>query len=332
MTGVEVRTVGAARWNSLLDDAPAATAFHRAEALDVCAEHTGGDCHRLVGFVGEEPVGVFPLFTVQKGPVTAAFSPPPALKIHYLGPAMLDRQDLSRRKRDDRNREFVDASLDWLDGRADPKYTTVRTAPGYGDVRPFVWQDFDATPRYTYVVDLDPGREELLSSFSSDARRNVTREYDTDYEILDGGRDAIRRIVSQARERHDEQGESFRVTPEFVVDLYDALPDGTIRPYACHTPAGFEGGVVNVEFRDRGTCWLGASKTDSSLPVNDLVEWAYCCDGMDRGVSRYDLAGANDARICSFKAKFAPDLAAYYRVETGTRGVRAASKLYAKLR
>ena len=54
------------------------------------------------------------------------------------------------------------------------------TPPGHEDVRPFTRQDYETTPRDTYVVDLSTDPDELLAAFSSDAKGNATGEYETD--------------------------------------------------------------------------------------------------------------------------------------------------------
>ncbi|MFW5937788.1 MAG: GNAT family N-acetyltransferase [Halanaeroarchaeum sp.] len=329
---IDVRPLDdAARWNELLTDADHPTAFHHAGALDVLERHSGTTCHRLVGFKGEEPIGLFPVFTLQKGPATVAFSPPPNLKLPYLGPRLLERQPLKRRRRDRRNRRFVDACLDWLDAERATNYTSIRTAPAYDDVRPFLWQGYGSTLRYTYIVDLDRSADDLLTAFSTDARKNVTKEYDVDYEIGEGERDDIERIVDQVTDRHAEQGESFALSSDVIHDLYEELPEGVVRPYVCRIEGEFTGGFVNLEFGDRAICWIGAAKVAADLPVNDLLDWGYAKAAMGRGVVTYDLAGANNPRIAGFKAKFAPDLVPYYALENGGRTMTALSKLYGTL-
>jgi len=319
------------RWNDLLSDTDEATPFHRAEALDVLAEHANADCHRLVGYKGQEAVGLFPVFTLEKGPMTAAFSPPPNLKIHYLGPALRNAQSLKRRRRDKRHRRFVDACLDWVEERYEPQFTQVRTAPGYDDVRPFVWRDFDATPRYTYVVDFTRGEEDLLAAFSSDARQNVTSDYGADYEIREEGVGGVERIVEQIRARHEAQDEAFPITTSFVTDLYEALPEDVMRAYVCRIDGEFEGGLLDAGLGDRSFNWLGGAKTDSDVPVNDLLNWRFSRDSMERGVEWRDLAGANIPRIAQYKAKFAPELVPYYRLQDSTRAGDLAAKLYESL-
>lgn len=317
-------------WDDLVSRSPQTTPFHYRESLAVQAAHADADLHLLVGYKGHEAVGLFPVFEKRKGGMTMAFSPAPGLWVSYLGPALLNHRKLKRRKRERRTKRFVQGCLDWIERELSPKYTQVRSGPRYRDVRPFEWNDFDIDVRHTYSVDLTPDEENVLMSFSGDARNNIRTE--GDYRVYEGGTDEIRAIVSQVRARHDEQDESYGVTPRFVADLYERLPEGTVRPYACEIGGEFAGGMVAVEAGDTVYRWQGGAKHDRDLPVNDLVDWAIMTDAMDRGVENYDLVGANEERLCGYKAKFAPELRSYYAMETGTAVTNALSSVYKKFR
>lgn len=329
---IDIRTIDDDQWNDIVADSPQTTPFHRAEALDVLARHADATLHRLVGYKGQEPVGVFPVYEVAKGPATAAVSPPPDLKIHYLGPALLNAGKLKRRKRDRRHRRFIDAAIERIEREVSPNLWNLRTPVGYDDTRPFQWRDFEVSPRYTYVIDLETTPDDLLARFSSDLRKKVRREYDVTYEVTEGGPRDIDRIVEATRERHAEQGESYSLTASVVRDLADRLPEGTIRPYVCRIDGEFAGGLIDVEGDERAGAWIANGKTDAPVPVNDLLEWQVCLDAIDRGRSAYDLMGANHERIYSYKAKFAPDLVPYFSVQRGSTGMNVATKLYKKLR
>ena len=320
------------RWNDLVRRSESATAFHLAEALDVLAGESDTDVHRLVGYKGEEPCGLFPVFTTAVGPVTVSTSPPPDLKIPYLGPTLLNLEGAKQRRRELRHGRFVDAAVEWLQREHDPSFTTVRTAPGYDDVRPFIWNDYEATPRYTYVVDLTRGADDLLSAFSSDARRNVTNDHDVDYEIVDGGSDGIDDIVAMVTDRHAEQDEPFPIDTAFVRRLHETLPNGVVRPQVCRCEGEFVGGQIHLEYDGTGIAWLAAADHDADVPVSDVLDWAYITGAIERGVETYDLAGANSRRLSRYKAKFASELTPYYRAERGSRPMILASRLYNRLR
>ena len=322
------------RWNDLVEQSSQGTPFHRFEALEVLAEHSDSDLHPMVGFKGQEPVGLLPIFSINKGPVTAAFSPPPDLKVSYLGPALVNFQKLKQRKAERRHTRLVGNCIDLVEEELNPKYTHVRTAPWYDDPRPFVWNDFEVEQAYTYVVDLTDGTDALLDRFSGDARRNIRNGTgdDVDVEIHEGGAAAVRRIISQVKDRHDEQDESYNLSPDTVATLYERLPEGTIRPYVCTVDGRFAGGVVTLEDDTTIYRWQGGAKPDTDVPINDRVDWHIMQEAVDRDLEYYDLVGANNKRLCGYKAKFAPELQTYYSIQEGTRSMNLVSGLYKQLR
>jgi len=331
---VDIEALGedeADEWNRYVERSADANPFHRAEALAVQAEYSGTDCHRLVGFTGQEPVGVLPVFERSNGPLTAAFSPAPPLWVHRLGPAFLNVEKLSQRKTERRVRRFVDGALDWLDDRCDPNYLRIKTECSLVDLRPFKWSGADVTPEYTYVVDLTTGPEDLLAAFSSDARSNI-RNMDADPTFSEGDAADIERILDRVRERFDAQDEPFSLPRGFARDLYEALPEGLMRPYVCHHEGEFVGGILTYETDDWVHRWQGGVRADADFPVNDALDWHVMTDAAERGLSAYDLVGAGDPRINEYKAKFAPSVETFHTVEDSTLAMDALLGLYSRVK
>lgn len=334
--GVEVGAADGASledWDGCVERSPHGTVFHQLESLRLLAAHSGTTLHPLVGHKGREPVGLFPVFEKRVGPVRAAFSPPPDLRIPYLGPALANVAKLKRRKRDRRHHEFVSGCLEWIEREIGPRYVHLRTGVGYDDLRPFLGRGWDVTPEYTYVVDLAPGRDDVLAAFSSDARSNIRDASERSYRVEVGGADAIGDIIEQVGRRYEAQGLSYRLDAEFVAELYDRLPEEQVRPYRVSVDGEFVGGLVALEYGDTVFRWQGGVQTglDVDLSVNDVLDWHVMERGMDRGLAAYDLVGANTAGINQYKAKFGPDLRTYYRVERGSGIATRLARLYKKL-
>lgn len=325
---IEIRTLtDETEWNRYVEQSPHGTVFHRAECLSVLAEHAEGTPHMLVGFKGQEPVGIFPVTVISKATITTAFSPPPGFLIPYLGPALLNSNGLKQRKVEKRHHRFVEGCLEWVNEEYAPKYTHIRTAHGYTDVRPLTWNGFSVTPQHTYAVSLGEDEEELLMGFSSDARSNV-RGASGDYEIDLGGRDAISRIIGQLDDRYDEQGESYLLDSAFVTDLYDRLGEEFVRPYVCRVDDEFVGGMITLADESTVYRWQGGAKFTGELPVTDLLDWHIMRDGISHGRQEYDLVGADTERLNGYKAKFNPQLRTYYSIERGSRPMRMMARLY----
>lgn len=320
------------RWDDLVARSPQGTPFHLRGFLEVLAEHSGATLHPLIGYKGQEPIGLFPGFEISKGPLSTVFSPPPNRKIPYLGPVLLNQDKPKRRKAERAHREFIDQALDTLgDGRR-VGYTLVRGGPAYTDVRPFLWRGFETVTEYTYSVDLSVGEAALRSSFSSDARSNIQAAEDAACSIEEGGTETIEAVITQLQRRHAEQGEHFGVTPAFVTDLFDRLPPGTLRPYRCTVEGEFAGGMIVLEFGDTAYRWQGGAKTGSIVGGNDFLDWTIMRTAMERGLDRYDMVGANNERLTDYKAKFDPNLGLYLSVQNGTRSMNLIASIYKRLR
>ncbi|MFB6138950.1 MAG: lipid II:glycine glycyltransferase FemX [Halosimplex sp.] len=318
-------------WNRHVERSTDTNPFHRAEALAVQADHSGTTYHPLVGYKGQEPVGVFPVFERSTGPVTAVFSPAPPLWVHRLGPAMLNVEKLSQRKRERRTHRFLDGCLDWVDEHCDPNLFRTTSELSFEDLRPFKWADADVTPEYTYVVDLSVGREDLLAAFSSDARSNVG-DLDDGFAFREGEAADVERIVDAVRDRFAAQDEPFALPEGFARDLYEALPDGAMRPYVCRREGEFVGGILTFETDERIHRWQGGVTPDVDFAVNDNLDWTVMTDAMDRGLTEYDLVGAGDPRINEYKAKFAPDVTTFHSVERSSLAMGALLNVYDRVK
>ena len=332
---IEITTgesVDVTEWDRLVANSPAGTPFHRLSALEVLADHTDTDLHTLVGYKGAEPVGLFPLFEKSRGPVSTVFSPPPSLKIPYLGPVPCHLGKLKTRKRHRRHTRFVEGCLDYLDETTNPRLSHFRLAPGYPDLRPFEWNDYDVTPRHTYVVDLDRDTDEIFAGFSSDARQNVrsVEDADADVEIFEGGRAVIGLLVDQVKQRHREQNLSYAPTPSFVRDLYRWLPEGVVRPYAVSLRGRVVGGMITLESEDTVYRWQGGATPEVDLPINDALDWHIISEAAERGRRRYDLVGANVRPLSEYKAKFATHLETYCSLQRATWDMAVLSRLYSE--
>lgn len=320
----------AGTWNRYVDRAPETNPLHRYEALEVLGDHADARLHPLVGYSGHEPIGLFPVFETDRGPLTVLSSPPSQIHTFQLGPATLNLEKMKRPKAERRRRAFLDGCFSRLDDEVGPDLVKVRTDPRFDDVRPLQWNGFSARPYYTYFVDLRPDEEELLREFSRNARRAITDTDAEEYTIEVGDDTHVRRIMDQLEGRLKDLDASMGVDGELVLDLYDALPDGMMHPYVCLTNGEVVCGVITLEYDDVIYFWKGGVTTDTDIPASDLLHWRIMRDAIERGRTYYDLLGANIPRLCEYKAKFAPETRIYFtlhRRNTRAKVVRRAKWL-----
>lgn len=320
-------------WNRYVDRSSGTNPFFRAEALRLQASETGTTLHPLAGFKGEEAIGLFPVFEFSRGPITGAFSPAPRSWSPYLGPATVNVDGLKQRKADRRIQRFLAGCLEWIEVELSPLYSKF-VAAEFDDVRPFVWNDYDVRPGYTYVVDLEGSEDDLIERFSSDARTNVRTARDSPVVVEEGTVADVERIVDQVARRYAEQGRPFHLSVDFARRLSESLPEGAIRPYVGRLDGEFLGGILVVESDRTRYRWQGGVKPESDIdvPINDYLDWHVMADGLRSGIERYDMVGAGVPSINRYKAKFDPRLEIHFEITDGAFGLDVLVDRYRKLR
>ena len=326
------RDRGLEKWDEWLLDARGGTFFHQLDVLSIIEKHSSSTLHKLVGYKGEHPIGLFPIFELSKGPIDTVFSPPPNLGIPTLGPVLLNSENLKQRKFEKRNQRFINGALDWIEDRVSPKYVHLQPSPSYDDPRPFSWAEFDVAPRHTYHVDISVGEEEVMDRFKSSLRSDIRRSQDEDFEIERGDEDDIRFVIEKVRERYAAQDKTYRISPEYAVDLRRVVGTDQLPVYIGSIDGERVSGILNPRFGSTVHFWQGGGKPDISLPMNDLIHWRIIRDAIDEGYTTYDLVGANTERLCRYKSKFNPRLQTYYSMTDGIIGMNTAAKLYRKFR
>jgi hypothetical protein len=314
-------------WDSYVDRASHALPFHRGAALESIARHHGQQVHPLVGYKGEEPIGLFPLFETTVGPFTAVGSPPVNTEIAYMGPVQVGLDGAKQRRIEKTRRRFVDAALEWVETELTPDLVHVQCASGFTDVRPFLWRDFEVTPTYTYVLSLDGDSDDAFASFSSDARRKIRRFEESDGRVEVGGADALGTINDLVRSRLAEKGLEHELPTALLEDLYERLGSERVRPYVCVVDGEIVGGTLALTENGTIYAWIGGAVPETDLSVNEALDWRIIRDGIEEGAEQYDFHGAMEHGVIEYKSKFNPDLTPLYEIERKSPGVKAASGL-----
>ncbi|NHN58584.1 MULTISPECIES: GNAT family N-acetyltransferase [Halorussus] len=317
-------------WDSCVVKSPQTTFFHRYDALQSVADYFDAALYPLIGYRGQEPVGILPLFELGKGPFTIIASPPPHLEVN-IGPALLNYDKVKQRKKEKRHREFVDGCLDFIEGNFDTNYVDLKTATRYNDVRQFIRRGYDVGVSYTYVLDLTPSEEELLGRFSRDARSNITNVNADEYVTERGSAEEIPAIVNLVQRRFDEQDLYYWLNSELAVDLYTTSSSEYVRPYVCRVDGKIVGGILALEHGDTMYRWQSGSRLDVDIPVTELLDWHVIQDARERDLKCYDLVGAMEQSLCDYKSKFAPDPVPVYTMERKGIVASVAEQAYSRM-
>ena len=334
---MEIQRIDRAAWKDALP-AEGFEVFHTPAALDVLDAHTAGELHLLAGYKGDRPAALLPIVVRRPAVGTVLLSPPPSMGVPRLGPLLMPASP-KRRKRERLNRTFTEGVLERLDvDRAGTLFRVV-CSPSYADPRPYVWQGLDVNPSFTYSLDVEgQSTDDLLASFSKSLRREIrdAEELDLTVDVVDGtDASATASVHEETRTRYEEQDRGYPLSWEYVRDLTQALgARDRCRVYLARGDDGeFLGGITVLYSNDAAYFWQGGTRTThEDVSINSFLHWRVVEDLVEdpslEGVTRYDLVGANTARLCRYKSKFGASLAPYYTVESGGAGMRLAKRAY----
>ena len=329
---MEITEVATEEWDRALPS-EGFELFHTGTALSVVERHTDGTMRLFVGYKGDNPVAMFPVFVVQRAVGRAVLSPPPGMGIPQLGPLVMPASP-KRRKRERLNREFVQSVLDRCDVDTTGSLFRVVCSPQYPDPRPFAWTGLDVETEFTYTLDTDDGSpDELLGAASKSLRREVRDGRETDVTVSVEGAEAAERVYEQTSERYREQGEAYALDESYVTDLTASLVEADrCRVYVARDPDGeFRSGITVLYSNDAAYFWMGGTRAEyDGVSINSLLHWRIVEDlATDTtAATRYDLLGANTERLCRYKSKFGGQLVPYHVVESGGTPMHIAKKAY----
>ncbi len=331
---MRVKELSLSEWDAVLPDS-GFDIFHTTDALDVLDSHWAGELRLYGGFKGDEPIGLLPVFIRQHRLGRLISSPPIGFGIGRLGPVLMPTSP-KQRKRESVNKTFVRSVVDELD--AVDQFTLFRVVGSttYTDPRPFKWNGFNATPDFTYQIDVgSKPAEQVLKSFSRDLRKDIRNQDEAGVTIRRGGNGDARKIYETMVQRYQSQGKNQPVSWPFVEDLLAAVGDRA-RVYVAESDSGeFLSGMIVLYADDTVYNWKGGTKTqnlDTSVSVNNLLHWRIIEDCIEDpaldSITTYDFYTANNERLSRYKSSFNGSLATYYTIESNGVPMAVAKKAY----
>ncbi len=309
--------------------------FHTTDALEVLESHWAGELRLFGGFKGDEPIGLLPVFIRHHRFGRIISSPPVGFGVGRLGPIVMPTSP-KQRKRESVNKRFIENVVEALD--ATDQFTLFRVVGSttYTDPRPFKWNGFDATPRFTYQIDVDSTpADEVLKSFSRDLRNDIRSRDEVGVSIRRGEDGDAEKIYEAMVDRYQRQGRSQPLSWEFVDDLLAAVGDRA-RIYVAESDSGqFLSGMIMLYADGTAYNWKGGTKPaeiDTSVSVNNLLHWKIIEDIITDpeldSTTTYDLYTANNERLSRYKSSFNGSLVTYYTIESNGVPMALAKKAY----
>ena len=293
-------------WNRIIDKSPHGSIFHRWEWLEIAEKYSKTRLYPLIAYKGTTPVGAFPVFVKKVGPFRVVFSPPPRLAMPFLGPVIVDYDNLKQNKKETMYHGLVKGFVDFLKDIG-AMYVNITSPPGLLDARQFIWSGFDAKPVYNYFFDISKGKDYLWRRLKKARRKNITKTGKV-FEFRTGDKSDFNFVINGVFARAEEQNIQLRLSREYLNTLYRRL-NGNIEVNVVSYNGENIGGLINLTHNTYIYSWLGNFKRHiKGYSPNDLLLWKSIERSTEMGYTRFFEIGANTERLVRFKSGFNPEL------------------------
>lgn len=300
-------------WDGLIDLSPQGTLFHKWAWLRIMEKHTGAKLYPLIGFNGDVPVAVYPLFHKKTLFFSMVFSPPPHCAVLYLGPAIANYDTLKPLKREALLKDLQEAADEFISSRLKPDYILISTSPALRDIRPLKWGGYEVKPVYSYCLNIKNGSEAVWKGFGKHFKYSINKAKKDGVYVQIGSKEEVGVIYDLMFRRYQEQEKTVTMPKEYLLELYEKFPSN-MHVYVAKYDGKIETGVIDLWYKERITSWLGNPKTRlEKIYPNDLLFWETIEAGCKAGCKEYEIIGAAGVeRLYCYYSKCNPDLLLWF--------------------
>ena len=318
-------------WDKIVDSSEMGTIFHKLDWLKAAEKHTKSTFYPLIGYEGQEVICLFPVFYKKRAFIKMAFSPPPKSAIPYMGPVFryLSNRQTSIEKL---HENFVNEAMRFITKELCSDYIMIKTQRNLLDIRSFLWEGLEAHPNYTYIVPIQRSTTSLFECLSNEMRIHIRKaEKEKLLEVREGDVTDFKALIRMTMDRYQEQGKTFGPTSEYLLRIYESFPDNIDVVGLIHD-GQIIGGLILLKYGGIVAHWLAGITPEKRVRgANELLHWWAIKKYKEKGYKYYELMGANTKHLCSFKAKFNPNVNVYFRLTRRDRKSRIAESIYNRL-
>jgi len=320
------------QWDELVENSSYGTIFHTWDFLKIIEKHTPSKLYPILGLKGTNPIGLYPLFYQKKGFLKLVFSPPPHVAIPYMGPIFINFEKLKQNKKESLFNQFQKEVDAYISNDLNPSYIHILTIPDFIDSRPFLWLNYNVTPKYNYVIDLSHGLDFVWKNLKKKLRQNICKEDKKGVVIRKGTEKDMQEIYSLLSERYKDQDKNTRVNSDYLISLYSHFHPQNMKISVAEYEGEILGGLIDLYYKNKASSWIGNPKPkNTSIQSTDLLQWEAIKRSYNTGCSSYEEVGANTQRLCRYKSKFNPDLSINFSAKKTDLLASISEKTYNKL-
>jgi len=252
-------------------------------------------------------VGLFNLYKTELKGIPTYANPPFTPDIGLC----LKKQEGSAYKTSKFEKEVSQTLSKYFDN-LDAKILQVSFPPQFVDMQPFIWGDFNVSPKYTYVTNLELSEEELMKNIAGKTKGLIKKGIKDNLEIvLISNFNEIYDVIAGVLQRNTSK-------PNLEV-LRKILQDFSTDKNAFAIASKEDGEYTSVSYCtfDSNRAWYlfgGHSVQQRPPAAGRLVLWSCILEAKKRGVKEFDFEGSMVQDIERFFRGFGGKLTPYFSV------------------
>jgi hypothetical protein len=299
-------------WDSFIDASPYGLLYHKWHFLKLVEKYTGYDFWPYGIYKGEQLICVFPLFYKKISGVKLLFSPPPQSGIPYLGPVMLKNYESVKQDKKESYVNLVAQEIDTEINRIGPNYFLAVLVPGFLDVRPFQWRNYQIYPSYTYITNVKPELKDIWGNLTTLGKQNIRKGEELKCHLARCDDTSI--LTDLLTERYNEQGLNHAVDPAYLKEALATYPENLI--LNCLYAKEELIGATLSQVDHRYLAWMGLPKPKDKkyTYANEFMIWQLIQQAKSLGLNEFEISGANKQNLCKYRSKFNPQLKVYFTI------------------
>lgn len=312
-------------WDLLVEKAQPSAIFHTSGWLEICRDVLSRELRIYGCFRKGELVGGCPIFIKNlKGIMKVASST--CNMTDYCGPLIKEGSSPKASKRVQETHEIFNALREFLCRQGfDSIHLTF--SPGIEDIRPFTWNGWDSSVRYTHHLNLKEDnidsnlsrkiRRELKSAEEAGLKTRISNDPETYYHLLS--------LV------YEKQNLEPPVPKEFFERVFKLIQEKDVGyMFVSETPEGEAiAAHLNLYGKKCTITWSSAlNPAFGRTGANALLYYNEFLDLKSKNFDYMNVMAANISRFADFIMGFSPELVPYYTATLHSKKYALMKTLY----
>ena len=304
-------------WDEIVNSSKHSTLFHTWKFLKImekyscikqCGKYYKSTLYPIKIDDGNGTVGIIPLFYYKTPLKRIVASPPKDVECPYLGPILCNFDTLLPRKRYSQFLAFQKELDSFMKDELQANSILIGSSPGLEDSRPFTWNDYTVTPKYTNRLDLRCGEEILWNNLRSTVRRSIRKCEKNGIECAEGTRNEIELLYNNSRD-----ADRIAVPKDYLIEIFDAFHEDSIDIHVVRYKNQFLNGAITIKHNNKAGIWIGPPKLSfNGTYPNELLLWKTIQWASRQGLGHHEIIGASDLTLFNFKNKFNSEIELFY--------------------